>query len=167
MKKIYFAILCFGLLSIFSASLFAKQCFDGHQLSNIGKDLKQYSKHLSCPFSLQTQDINWIVDQALPKVINQQFLGVEPPSDWQAMGKLLVLTCYSEGNLCDSTVQKDLGACLTANGALLLVKYGSWLSDNCEVLQKNVVEKWDEKKKLVYQAIDEVLTRIKTPLQAR
>ncbi|KTD50389.1 hypothetical protein Lqui_1714 [Legionella quinlivanii] len=159
-----YSILLLSLLSVYSSSLLAKQCIDAHQLSGIGKDLKQYTKQLSCPLNLKSSDINWVMDQELPKLINKQFLGVEPPSDWQNMSKLLILSCYSDGDLCDAKIQKEVGSCLTANGALLLVKYGSWLSDNCEALQNNVVDKWQEKKTVVYQLIDEIFTRIKPPL---
>lgn len=89
----------------------------------------------------------WIVKNSLPQLMNKNFLSIEPPPNWELLANNLISTCYHEGDLCQKSVKKEVNNCLKTMIPLVIVQFGPWFGDNCQALNRGVVEQWGIKSK--------------------
>ncbi|WP_131781258.1 hypothetical protein [Legionella gresilensis] len=130
-------------------------CPDLKQTSLIGKDLKQDFEEKLCKKPMSPTRVKWIVKNSLPKVLNKEFLGAEPPENWETLINNLIDSCYQQGDLCKKEIQHKVNNCLKSSIPLLIVQLGPWFGDNCEAINQTVIKNWVIKKSVIDQLIKE------------
>lgn len=124
-------------------------CFDIKKITVIAKELATAFKQDICSKEIRPVHVQWIVKNALPKIMNQSFLGVNPPPNWQALADEIMHDCIPQGDLCVSKEQKEFVECLQIKTPIILLQLSPWVAENCEKINKTVVDNWDNKKDVV------------------
>ncbi|MGQ3888867.1 hypothetical protein ACQUW5_07520 [Legionella sp. CNM-1927-20] len=148
---ITFSFLCLPLFAEPQQSA----CPDLKKTSLIGKDLKRDFEEKICKQPMSPARAKWIVKNSLPKLLNKEFLGAEPPENWETLANNLIDSCYQQGDLCKKEVQKEVNNCLKTSIPLLIVQLGPWFGDNCDAINQTVIKNWPVKKSVIDQLIKE------------
>ncbi|STX52049.1 Uncharacterised protein [Legionella busanensis] len=146
-------------VSFFYLPLFAESqqpsCPDLKQISLIGKDLKQDFEEKLCQKPMSPMRIKWLVKNSLPKILNKEFLGAEPPENWETLLNNLIDSCYQQGDLCKKEIQQEVNNCLKTAIPLVIVQLGPWFGDNCTAINQTFIKNWAVKKNVIDQLIKE------------
>lgn len=154
-KRIFIVVLaCLGLQLTYAAT-----CPDITKAVAIGKDLVRTFKHSICIKGIEARQVLWIEKQVLPQIMNKDFLGVEPPPNWQDVISQLIQDCYPGGNLCLKETQEKSAQCVINSMPILMLTFAPWFVDNCEMLDKTVIKHWDTKKNKVKNLIREFMAQ--------
>ncbi|WP_419419031.1 hypothetical protein ACNVED_10810 [Legionella sp. D16C41] len=147
---------CFFSLPTFAAPEKAN-CPDLKQTTLIGQDLKNDFEQKICQKTLSPLQAKWLIKNSLPKVMNKEFLGVEPPANWDLLANNLIDTCYKQGDLCKKEIRREFNNCLKTTVPLLLVQLGPWFGDNCQLLNQGIIKNWTTRKETIDKLIQEYL----------
>ncbi|STX29514.1 Uncharacterised protein [Legionella beliardensis] len=128
-------------------------CPDLQKTSVIGRDLKDNFEKKLCTKPMSPAKAKWLVKNSLPNIMNKEFLGVEPPANWENLANNLIDTCYTKGDLCKKEIKEDVNNCLKTTIPLLIVQLGPWFGDNCQELNRVVIQQWDTKKEVIDKLI--------------
>lgn len=127
----------------------AEGCPDMRKLSQIGDELATAFKLDLCKKPIKLSKIEWLRINALPKLMNKAFLGVEPPPNWQGLADELIIGCYQTGDLCSEKVQSAFADCAMGKFPAIILQLSPWFADNCEQINQTLIQDWDSKKFLV------------------
>lgn len=144
-----------GIILSFPSILNAADCPDMKKIALISKDLHSLFDEDFCVKEVNRIQINWIINTALPRLMNQSFLGVQPPNNWREITDEIVLDCYSTGNLCNKTIQDQFSQCAMAKFPVILFQLGPWMGENCIKMNQAVIERWQDKKLIIKDLIKE------------
>ncbi|MDP1601955.1 MAG: hypothetical protein Q8M03_01695 [Legionella sp.] len=139
----------------------APPCPDIRKIERIGKDLAASFQEDICANAITPVHVKWVIEQILPKMMNKDFLGVNPPPNWQFMVDMVINDCYQEGNLCTKTVQEELANCVAGHLPFIFLQAGPWITENCEKINKTVILNWQDKKAVVERWIAAFLQKVR------
>ena len=148
-----FYLSCLLITPAFSAQEFP----DMERLISISKELALTFKHSLCAHEINATQINRVEDLVLPKIMDKRFLGVEPPINWKQLSRDLIHECYPGGNLCLTSVQEESGQCVLQKLPMLILVFAPWFYENCQVINKTLINHWETHKSEVVDMITEAL----------
>lgn len=151
MPKIKEALLFIVL--VLTTQLSTASCPDLPKATIIAKELLASVKLDVCAKGINAEQFRWIKEQALPKLMNSAFLGVEPPKYWQLAADEFFQDCSPRGNLCTHSTQEELVQCFTAKLPTFMMVFGNWFADNCEAIDRALIQHWESKKPIVNELI--------------
>jgi hypothetical protein len=143
---------CYMMINASAETL--PHCFDENKIATIVHELKREFQQDFCANGIKPAHLQWISQSGLPLIMNKDFLGVEPPPNWQSLANEIVQDCFKEGNLCKKEDQKQFVECLQIKSPTILLQLGSWFADNCKQLNEEVVKGWPSKKAKVIELIN-------------
>ncbi|HRD69081.1 MAG TPA: hypothetical protein PK657_02955 [Legionella sp.] len=154
MRYITGLILCCVL-----TSTSALDCPDMFKARLILKELSLSLNQDFCAREFNGEQLQWIRTTALPRMMTREFLGVTPPSNWREFVDEVMVACYHQGDLCTKAVQDQFGECVMARVPTLLFQLGPWMGENCIKLNEAVINKWQQRKPVVMQLINEYIQK--------
>jgi hypothetical protein len=149
---------CFILFLLFSSLLNAKSapvCPDIHKAKKIGKELVARYQVDVCAKGIKAEQIRWIKERAVPRLMTKDFLGVEPPLYWEIVADELFRDCSPRSNLCQVEAQKELAQCLTAKLPTFLLVFGTWFTDHCEDINQAIIQNWESKRPIIDDLVNQ------------
>lgn len=146
----------------FSSFTIAQTCPDLKKINLITRALITNNKVNFCNQKIKLHQLIWLNDKALPQIMNKEFLGVEPPPHWQLFTAELINDCYQDGNRCSKKTEEELARCVVSKIPLLMLTFGAWFSENCEIIDNQVIQHWDKRKIVVDEIIAEFLRQLKS-----
>jgi hypothetical protein len=135
-------------------------CPDLKRIEGIVTELDVIITQEVCTKNVKPENIQWLAKALFPKIMNKTFLGVEPPPFWQSISKEIITNCYLTGNLCTEQVQSNFESCLMEKYPAVIWQFGLWLAENCDVLNKNIVLNWNQKKLVVRGLISAFIAKL-------
>ena len=133
----------------------AAECPDIKKARAIIKELAAEIKTDICAKEVNQNNLRWIQQTALPRIMTKSFLGVEPPTNWQQFANELLLGCLTTGNLCEKDVQQQFNQCVMIKLPFILYQLGPWLETNCKTINHAVIKQWPAKKALIRDLMNE------------
>ncbi|MCP0913440.1 hypothetical protein NKV53_03545 [Legionella sp. 27cVA30] len=141
------------VLGINAAASFAavtiEQCVNVKKAEAAGRDLIAMFEQDVCRQKTKPVLFADVVNIYLPQVMNENFLGVPPPANWQLLADDVVTACTSQSDVCLKEVRKEIASCITGRLPGILLVFGPWFAENCEMLNKHVILNWDNKKAII------------------
>lgn len=144
MLKFYFRF-HFVLVLLMNTTL-SYACFDVTKLIEIGQELANTYQQTLCETPLTSEKVHWIIENSLPKMMNESFLSVPPPPQWQPILSSLLNQCQWQGSLCTEKAQREFAICSQTQLPLIMMAFSPWLSDNCTQLNEHLITHWAERK---------------------
>jgi hypothetical protein len=158
-RVLFAAILGQAAVNLANAS---QPCPDINKIERIGKELMATYQQDICTKEITPSQVKWLTEEILPQMMSKEFLGVNPPPNWQFLADVVINDCYQQGNLCSKTVQKEFANCVVGKMPFIFLQTGPWLAENCEKINATVVLSWPQKKASVEGWIMAFLQKIKT-----
>lgn len=125
------------------------------KVEQVGKQLNEVLQQEFCAKKVDPSQFAPISKRILSKLMNESFLGANPPDDWEALTNDIINNCLQNKDLCKKEVRQEFEECLKPRIPLILVQYGPWVADNCTQLNRTLIQGWPNKKEALLKAINE------------
>lgn len=162
MRKLIFLFFIISLPTVNAVTLKVKltPCFDIKKAETIGQETETILRNEFCTPTISPDTYPKIANSALPRIMTKNFLGVEPPAEWQAVSNNILQTCLVKKNLCIKSDRKEFSNCLKNMIPLLFLQFGPWLGENCPQLNKEVIQNWKNKKEILIQILKDAKSSV-------
>lgn len=91
-------------------------------------------------------ELSEIKTHLLPHVMDKEFLGVAPPSNWELFANEIIQQCDIKGDVCSKTVRNKIASCFFNKFTNLFFVLGPWYGENCERINEEVFSNWSNKR---------------------